>query len=420
MNTTYSPDLHRAHLLYRSSRYAEAERLIRQHMSQYPDDPVAITLLSDCLLRLDRPNEAEELLKNALATQGHDEGVLSQAAVVVLHLGKYPEALSFIEDALRITPGNADFRAIRAQILLFQKEYRAALAEANEALKVQPDHKAALNIRASAQMNLRDKISAYEALEAALRHDPGDSYTHANMGWAKLQGNDPKTAQEHFREALRLDPVNEHARAGMVEAMKAKNPIYRLILNFFFWLGSFKEGNQWLIILGAYLGYHALRSLSRSYPVFAPVIQPLLTLYIIFVLLTWAVEPLGNGVLLLDRNGRYALTDRQKLGARLVWPAAIIGFLGLIAYLITRQDIPVAIAYFGFSMLIPLSSVARWEKPAQRRKFGYIAIAFVVLGLLGLIPVFATNTLGTNGFGTIYIIGLIGFQFYANAQTMRD
>ena len=55
----------------------------------------------------------------------------------------------------------------------------------------------------------------------------------------------PKAALEHFREALRLDPNLQYAQAGIVEALKARNPIYRWMLGYFLWMGRLSDRAKW-------------------------------------------------------------------------------------------------------------------------------------------------------------------------------
>ena len=67
----------------------------------------------------------------------------------------------------------------------------------------------------------------------SLAHDPENPYTHQARGFALLQQGDAKGALVHFQEALRRDPQSRGARAGLVEALKAQNPLYRVVLAWF-------------------------------------------------------------------------------------------------------------------------------------------------------------------------------------------
>src|SRR6185295_5916341 len=98
-------------------------------------------------------------------------------------------------------------------------------------------------------------------------------------GWALLHAGDAKRALEHFREALRLDPELEFARAGVVEALKARNPIYRVMLLYFLWMARLSGRTRWGIILGGYFGFRMLRTWADEHPDYAAYVQPLIIAY---------------------------------------------------------------------------------------------------------------------------------------------
>jgi len=108
-----------------------------------------------------------------------------------------------------------------------------------------PEHAGCLNLRAMAEVKLGRKAQAAATIEAALARDPENAGTHANRGWTYLEESDPGRALEHFREALRLDPENEWAREGMVEALKARHGVYRLVLRCFLWMQKLGESARW-------------------------------------------------------------------------------------------------------------------------------------------------------------------------------
>lgn len=52
---------------------------------------------------------------------------------------------------------------------------------------------------------------------------------------------DAKQVLTHCQEARRRDPTLAGARAGLVEALKARNPIYRMVLDWFLRLERFER-----------------------------------------------------------------------------------------------------------------------------------------------------------------------------------
>ena len=108
----------------------------------------------------------------------------------------------------------------------------------------------------------------------ATRRTPSPTPTRAGPGCTR---GDFRGALEHFREALRLNPSLEWARAGLVEALKARYPVYGLLLRYFLWMSTLSRRAQWAVILGA-CSFRALRAVATNNPALAPWITPLLVL----------------------------------------------------------------------------------------------------------------------------------------------
>ena len=103
-----------------------------------------------------------------------------------------------------------------------------------------------------------------------------------------------------FQAALRLDLTLEWARLGMIEAMKARNLAYRLVLRYSFWAASLSGRAQWFLIIGAYVGSRVVRNILRENPALWPVLGPLLGLYVVFVFGSWIADPLSNLILFVS------------------------------------------------------------------------------------------------------------------------
>jgi tetratricopeptide (TPR) repeat protein len=176
------------------------------------------------------------------------------------------DAYRAVQEALRLDPADADSFALLSSIELARNRWLAALEAAEQALALNAEHVGAANLRAMALVRLGRKAEAMESVDYALGRAPDNAFSHANQGWNRLHQNDPLKAQEHFREALRLDPNLDYAREGMLEALKARNPVYRIMLAYFLWLGRQSSRFQWAFIIGIFFGGRVARSLSISQP----------------------------------------------------------------------------------------------------------------------------------------------------------
>ena len=93
-----------------------------------------------------------------------------------------------------------------------------------------PENAFAHDIRARTLTLAGRNEAAADAAAEALRLAPDSPTAHAARAWQLLHAGDRAGAQDEFRESLRLDPESNWARLGLVEALKARNPVYRLLL----------------------------------------------------------------------------------------------------------------------------------------------------------------------------------------------
>ena len=102
---------------------------------------------------------------------------------------------------------------------------------------------------------------------------------------------DGREALEHFRESLRLDPTSGYAKAGIVEALKARNFVYRWLLAYFLWMMRLSNRASLGRDHRRLFRRRLLNRLADQNPNLAPWIMPIIVVYIAFVLLTWFGAP---------------------------------------------------------------------------------------------------------------------------------
>jgi tetratricopeptide (TPR) repeat protein len=351
----------RACVLLDQSRHDLAERELRQALAADPDHAPAHALLSQCLLERDELADATEEAKAAIRLAPEWPFAHVALARVLAKRNYLRDALASAREALRLDPTDADHYALLAGIHLELREWPSALEAAEQGLQHDAEHIDCNNLRAMALTKLGRTAEAGATLAAALSRDPEDPFSHANQGWTSLHEHDTKKALEHFREALRLDPELDYAKAGLVEALKARNPIYGLMLRYFLFMGRLSGQAQWAIVIGAFLAQHFLGKLGEQHPQWKPFIQPLLIAYIAFAVMTWIAVPLFNLMLRLNRYGRYALSDDQRRGANLVGVVALPALVFLVWWLVTDN----AFAFFGTIyfglLLLPVAAIFNCE-----------------------------------------------------------
>jgi tetratricopeptide (TPR) repeat protein len=385
-----SSAFHRGMVLFQQGRFDLAGREFRRALADDPDDATGHAFLALCLAHgAEKPEALREAGEAVRLDPGEALGHYVRG-VVLRDLGQLPDAEGSAREAVRLDPDDPNHFALLSSIALQRRNWSEALAAAEQGLALDPEHGLCTNLRALSLVNLGRRDEAARTLGSALANDPEDPFTHANQGWAYLHRGEHARALEHFREALRLDPTNEWARAGVIEALKARHLLYRLMLRFALWMSRQSTTAQWGIMLAFIFGRRFLAGLAKQHPGLKPFIEPVLLLTFGFLLLTWVASPLFNLLLRLNRFGRLTLSDEQR------WESSVIGGCFLLAAgffvadLASHNDLTyVGVRFFGL-MLFPL--VVTFHRPAgaPRRLMAGVSAAIAACAL----PAFAYVLLG--------------------------
>ena len=425
-------NLDRARLLMQQDRFAQAEGELRLYLADQPEDGTAHALLAVCLLQLKKLNPAEASARQAVALEPDESFSHRILGMVLLERNDFSGAQQAVDEALQLNPADADLFALRAVVALQRSRWQEALSAAEQGLELEPDNLDCINVQAQALVKLGRKAEASRSIAGALAQAPDNSYTHANQGWALLHQNQPRQSLEHFREALRLDPENDFARLGMVEALKARNLLYRGMLSFFLWMSRLSPKVQIGVIIGGFLGMRVLGQIGDANPAFAPFVTPIIIVYAIFALLTWIADPIFNLLLRLDRYGKHALSSEQRIGSAVfgldLAIALAAGVTALVTWLVGGPEILfvlalVATIVFGVA-LIPVSVIWKCQAGWPRWTMGMYSLGFIAFGLFAFLvmPVLAAIQLvakdAPETMRTLFFYSVIATQFIANGLVM--
>ena len=388
--------------LIQQGRTDLAEPELRRALGQDPDNPELLAYLALTLSYLDRKGGGLAEAQRAVGLAPDWAFCHYVLAVAYNRLDKLKEAVAAAREAIRLDPDDDRPHVTTSAALLDLGKPEQALASAETALALNPENTSAANMRALALVKLGRKDEAAAAVEGVLSRDPESAVTHANRGWTLLHQNQPRPAMEAFREALRLEPDNDWARSGIVEAMKARNPIYRALLAYFLWMSRLSSGKRWGVIIGGYLA--------------AQVIPGAMLIYLPLVILTWAGDSFFNLVLFLDPFGRLVLTRDERVGALLMGVCVLGGLaLGIGGAVAGRGGLTV-IGVGLFALSLPVGGT--FSRPPNRRLVASLYTA--ALALVGAGAAFSMLTgLGdwAGTLGGVYVLGLVAFTWLANLFT---
>jgi tetratricopeptide (TPR) repeat protein len=398
-------------ILLETKRYRDAETMLREALTVDPNSAYAHGLLSFTLYQLDRNVEALREAEAAIGLAPNDPSGHYYRALALLALERVRSAMSAIQEAIRLDPENARYHAIVSRVHAKRKYWQKALQAAEEGLRFDPENVQCINLRGLALVNLGQSDKAEQTIAAALARDPENALTHANQGWARLHAGDHEQALTHFREALRLNPLLDWARAGIVEALKARNPVYRLVLRYFLWMSRLtaaEQGETVAIVSGA---WYALRTIARQVPILHIVVWPLSVLYSAFALLTWTARPLFALALRFNRLGRQALPKEDIAASNWVAACLLAAGGGLILGMLLWNAAFLVLSAVALAMILPVSAVFRCSPGIGRI---ILVVCSVLLATAGLLA-FAASLVGSWAIVLAVILGglfIAGWTFY--------
>ncbi len=312
-------------LLVEQRRPDLAEEHLRRALSEDPEDVASLVRLAACHLDLGKPEDALTESEHAVGLAPDWDVAHRLLAHALLANGRAGPAEASAREAVGLDPESAANHAVLAHTFMARRQWEAGRDAAERGLELDPEDDECANLRAMCLIQLGRGQEADLALDATLSRDPENPDTHRNLGWAALHRGDAHEAIVHYREALRLDPTDEASREGLVEALHARNVVYRVFLRGALLLTRVPPRTAWMIMIGTVVARNGLRRVAESQPALAPVMWTLYGALVAFVLMSWVAAPVFDLVLRFDRDGRHALSPAQLV--RTHW---LLGMLGAI------------------------------------------------------------------------------------------
>lgn len=378
-------NIERATLLLEQSRYEMAEQELRQALAQSPDEAYAHALLGLCLNYQHRYDEATQAAQTAIFLAPDLPFSHYILGYILCERYDLTAAQTAVSEAIRLNPYQASYFALLSRCKYNQKLWKESLDASTKGLALDPENVECSNYHALSLSQLGQGDEAIKAVESAIAISPEDASSYASSGWILLShGKSPNKALEYFREALRLNPTLEWARQGVVEALKAKNPLYRLMLRYFLWSSRLNHSTRWVFTIGLYFAVRFL--LVGLHQVgWKQLVIVVAVIYLLFVILTWIADPLFTLLLRLDKFGRLALSESEIQQSNW-WGACFtitIASLGLWLYSSNITALITTIVY-GL-LLIPTAATFNCDKGWTRKAMSIYTIILSLTGTIGIV-----------------------------------
>lgn len=409
--------LSKVEILIQQKKFGEAEKLLSDLLTEDSNNIHFLSLLSEVYLQQDKFDNANRIIENAIGLSPDAPHLFYIKSRIAIQQDNLNEAEKNISQAIELDPYDADYFALLANIKIGRKQFEDALDSANRALEIDAENILALNTRSTALNKLNRSEESFETIEGALREDPNNAYTHANYGWGLLEKGDHKKALEHFKEALTNDPTFDYAQSGMLEALKATNPIYRIFLKYSFYMSNLTAKYQWGVLIGFYLGLKALRTVAKNNEALQPYLIPLIVALALIAFSTWVIAPISNLFLRFNKYGQLLLDKKEKMSSNFVAISLGLFFVGLLLYFMLSDEKMLTIAVFGFAMMLPLGTMFSPSK----NKYGLLiyTIALAITGLIAIGLTFSTGEM-FNLMTVVFIFGFVAFQWVANYMLIKE
>lgn len=407
-----------AEVLLSQGKFDHAEMILEGLMATGFEEMSIVRMMALAKIGKSNFSQAEELCRMLISRQPDEALPHYLLALIREHNRDFAAAHQHVDEAIRLEPSNPEFFAYKANLYLQRQEYNRALEYADTGLRLDAENIQALNARASALIGLNRKDEAFMTINKSLETDPENADTHANMGWSLLHLGKSDEALEHFKTSLQLEPSSQFAKNGLLEAMKARFPVYRYFLMAMLYLGKMGSKNKWAWIIGGYILYRVLLRTAKQFEAVKPFLTPLIIVLALFFISSWIFSPLMNLYLLTNKYGRYSLEPGQKESARFVGIALAAGLIFLLFYFITEIDSLFPSAVLALALMIPLGSMNNADTTQGLKKLRYSAAGLTVLAvsciLLALSGSFSEALFYT------FIFGLVAYQWFANYVLINE
>lgn len=371
----------RIEILIDRNKLDDAQQRISDGLSQYPDSGGLHALQSKVYTERKQLKKAMESVKTAISCDPTNDYFYYLKAMIHLEKDDYKKCKKNIDKALELDPHYAPYYGVKASVLLSLDKRDQAIEVVENGLELDPHNAYCQNVLSMALTQAGEAGASQEILEHQLEQDPENAFTHANMGYQYLRENDLEKAREHFGAALAIDPTNEFAKAGMLNTIKASNPLFRGLLQYGFWMEKIGEANRWAFIIG--------------FLVVVRLLPFLLPLYLIIVFSTWFIGPLSDVIVYFDKYSRYLFNEMERKLTRINLLLIGVAAVSLVFGLVTTRYEFMGLAFGAFMAIVPV-----YLYEGKITKNGKLIAALFAVGFLSL------GVLTT-------LVGLMGMEYRA-------
>ena len=387
------------------ARYDEAVELLAVIAAEDPSAAWARSLRAICLSQLHRDDEAITEAEAAVRMEPDSAFGHWALGTLLAERRQLAKAMLAARRAVAIDPDDSRHHALVAKIHAQGRDWKACRAAADAGLHLDPTDEVCNNLR-TLSMRATDTTANWdEAVESLVHQYPASSWARTGKGWRQLETGHAAGARESFEQAIALDPTSEWAREGLIESIKAQNPIYAGLLRVFLWLDRMPSDKRWTYIIGGMVAYRVMRELTEAKPAIGALTYPFMAVWVLFVVASWTSYPLSDFVLSRLAIGRRLIRGERLLAAKLVagtlGVAMTAGILALVTGSERAQNVALAFAF----LVLPVAAVFKCSEGWPRKVMGAYAFVAGAAAIATLVGSIETSRVAMAGVLFMSILG---------------
>jgi Tfp pilus assembly protein PilF len=310
----YEANLQRGQILRESGHYRESCPFLREAIQADPQQPQPYLELALALSELPG-NKADSLraAERSVALAPNSAHFIGYRAYILSHFGLYNDALQVAESALRIDPNRHIALLARANAYTKTGQWFQAEKWARRMLELNAEDTGALNLLAQAMRFQGRYPESRGVIAQILALVPEDAFGQTNAGFEALNSGDVERAHRHFVNALRVNPHSDNARRGLLQALRARMWFYRVNLQIIDFFNNIKRKS----VLSRMV-FLLLFAMSGGLLIFA---------WLLYLTVSFTLQPLSNLFLMLEPAARHALLPKERNWAIFTGVAAVSLFV---------------------------------------------------------------------------------------------
>jgi tetratricopeptide (TPR) repeat protein len=188
--------------------YKAAQECLSRHIEKHPNDPAALSLLSQVFMLDKNDEQAAKALSKASSINPELPSVHRNQARLLLKQSKPEEALAALHYGPEVSSNDPEDWLVLATCLGANQREQEALRLIEKVLQAIPNHAEAFANRAVLRLKAKDTIGAIEDAEMAVSLKPHLTKIWALLGYLRHQSNNLAGAIEAVKKAHEIDPTN--------------------------------------------------------------------------------------------------------------------------------------------------------------------------------------------------------------------